>query len=115
MFTPDLSPMITVIRLKKRQEILVNGAPKPSYIDANPALDCCNWKGMGGTEVNSNGLLLYANTAQVVMWYRSDISIKDLVVLNDTAGQEYEIVSPPENIEMRCQYLSFKVQRVGGA
>lgn len=114
MYTPDLSPMTTVIRIKKRRETLVNGAPKPSYVDADPALDCCSWKSMGGTETQRDGLLTYADTASVVMFYRPDISIKDRLILEDT-GQEYEIVSPPENIGMRCQYLAFKVQRVGVA
>jgi hypothetical protein len=114
MYTPDLSPMTTVIRIKKRQEALVNGAPKITYADADSALDCCNWKSKGGTESQRDGLLTYADTASVVMLFSPDISIKDRIVLEDT-GQEFEVISSPENIEMRYQYLSFKVQRVGGA
>lgn len=111
--------MTTVIKIKNRQETLVNGAPKIAYVDADPALDSCNWKslsgkGTAGAVSERDGLITYADTASVVMWYRPDISIKDHLILEDS-GLEYEIISPPENIEMRYQYLSFKAQRVGGA
>ena len=61
------------------------------------------------------GVLSYTDTAEVVMWYRSDISIRDRLLLNDDTTQVFEVVSPPENVEQRGQYLMFKVQRVGGA
>lgn len=114
MLYRNLSTLSTVIRIRKRIETLINGAPKVSYIDADPALDCCHWKSKGGTETQRDGLLTYADTVSVVMLYRPDLSIKDRIILEDT-GQEYEIISPPENIEMRCHYLAFKVQRVGVA
>jgi hypothetical protein len=110
-----ITAMTTVIRIKHRQETVVNGAPKVSYADADPSLDCCCWKNSGrGKVAERDGVLTYVDAVDVVMWFRPDISIKDHIVLEDT-GQEYEIISPPENVDMRYQYLAFKVQRVGGA
>jgi hypothetical protein len=107
--------MTTVIRIRHRQETVINGAPKVTYVDADPALDCCCWKNSGrGKVAERDGVLTYLDAVDVVMMYRPDISIKDHIVLEDTQ-QEYEIISPPENVEMRYQHLAFKVQRVGGA
>ena len=115
MYNPLTGPITTVIRVKTRSETDVNGAKKYAYADADPALDVCQWKSKGGTENNSAGVFSYTDTAEVVMWYRNDITIHSRLLLEDDATQAYEIISPPENIEMRGQYLMFKVQRVGGA
>ena len=111
MYNPLTGPMSTVVRVQTRTKTDVNGAAKFAYTDAG--LDACQWKSKGGTEATRSGVLAYEDTAEVVMWYRSDITIRDRLLLDDVTA--YEIISPPENIEQRGQYLMFKVQRVGGA
>lgn len=114
MFKPNIQQMVTPIRIKLRTETIINGAPKISYIDASPALDFCNWKSKGGTESTQSGALVVYDTAELVMWYRSDITIRDRVLLNDNSALTYEIINI-ENVEMRNQFLVLKVQRVVNA
>jgi hypothetical protein len=46
------------------------------------------------------------------MWFNPDIKAADRIKLQD--GSCWEIISDPENIEMRNMYLKFKVQRQNG-
>ena len=70
-----------------------------------------SFKTYGGTETNVNGLTVVEDTAKVETWYRPDITSGDGVKVN---GAVYEIIGDPENIELRNQYLLFKVRRVKG-
>lgn len=67
----------------------------------------------GGTETTSNGVYSVENTATVETWYRPDIK-SDCRIYVPQTGETYEIVGTPENIEMRNQYLSIRVQLVKG-
>ena len=70
-------------------------------------------KSYGGTEKIDNGILSVEDTAQIVCWYRPDITGGcRLVRLTDSAA--FEILGEPENIEMRNQFLKFKVRRIKG-
>ena len=46
-------------------------------------------------------------------WYRPDVTAKCRIKVMQT-GDVYEIIGKPENINMRNQYLKFKVQAVEG-
>jgi head-tail adaptor len=72
-----------------------------------------NFKTYGGTERESNGLYIVDDTAEVETWYRSDITAKCRIVVLQTSAV-YEILGAPENIELRNQFLKFKVRRVTG-
>lgn len=115
MFTPkEASNMTTPVKLQVRVDTMVSGAKEISYVDApnDPQL-FCNFKTYGGTESVNNGLLTIMNTASIVTWYRPDIKANcRLVLLLDNSI--WEIISDPENIEMRNQYLMFKVKKVTG-
>jgi hypothetical protein len=118
VYRPPVVAMTTVIRIKTRTKTTVNGAAKTSYADAATApVDSCEWKGMGGTDTGevAAGVRVYDDTADVTMYYRDDIRIHDQLLLNDDTDLVYEIISPPENVNMRCQFLKFKVAKVGGA
>jgi len=80
MFKPNIQQMATPIRLQHRTSTDVNGASDISYVDADPALDFCNWKGKGGTENVQSGSLTVMDTAELTMWYRPDITEKDRVM-----------------------------------
>jgi head-tail adaptor len=67
----------------------------------------------GGTETTSNGVYSVENTATIETWYRADIK-SDCRIYVPQTGDTYEIVGTPENIEMRNQYLSIRVQMVKG-
>ncbi len=73
----------------------------------------CSWKTYGGTEVMTNDVYTVIDTATVETWYRPDIQSECRVKLIST-GQVYEIIGNPENVEMRNQFIKFKVRAVKG-
>lgn len=72
-----------------------------------------NFKTYGGTERDVNGLYSIEDTAIIETWYRPDIT-SDCRIGVPQIGQVYEILGKPENINMRNQYLKFKVKQVEG-
>ena len=56
---------------------------------------------------------LFIDTANVETWYRSDIQTQCRIKVLQT-GQIYEIINVPENIDMRNQFVKFRVQAVKG-
>ena len=72
-----------------------------------------SFRTFGGTERDVNGLYSVENTATIETWFRPDITSDCRIVLPQT-GAVYEILGEPENINMRNQYLRFKVQQVKG-
>lgn len=73
-----------------------------------------SFKTFGGTERDVNGVYTLEDTATIDCWYDPAIKANCRVYVCDT-GATYEVIGTPENIDMRNQYLRFKVKRVGGA
>lgn len=113
MYRPsEAAQMTTATRLQTPTRDKTLGVSVKTYADVSGVV-MVNWKSYGGTESVNNGVLSVEDTAQVVCWYRPDIrSDCRLVRLSD--GAVYEIIGEPENIEMRNQFLKFKVRRVKG-
>ena len=114
MFKPNAQQFATQIKIQHRVVNNINGAPEISYQDADPALDFCNWKGKGGTESIVSGRLSVIDTAELTMWYRSDLSERDKILLNGDENQAFEVTNV-ENVEMRNQFMVIKVRRVVSA
>ena len=72
-----------------------------------------NLKTYGGTEREVNGLYSIMDTATIETWYRPDIKADCRIAILGT-DRVYEIIGEPEDIELRHQYLRFKVERVKG-
>ncbi|XCH78852.1 MAG: head-tail adaptor protein [Candidatus Dehalobacter alkaniphilus] len=115
MFKPkEAANMTTPVKLQKRVTTKVSGAPEYSYVDvATDPILFCSFKTYGGTESTNNNLLTIVNTANVVTWYRPDITASNRIVLLQD-GSSWEIIGEPENIEMRNQILMFKVRKISG-
>ena len=114
MFKPNIQRMATLIRLQHRISTDVNGAPEISYEDAVPVLEFCSWKGKGGTENISSGSIIVEDTAELTLWYRPDVTMRDQVLLNDDANLAYEVMNI-ENVEMGNQFMILKVKRAVNA
>ena len=71
-----------------------------------------SFKSYGGTERITNDLYAIEDTANIETWFRPDITSGCVLELNKNA--RYEIISEPENINMRNQFLKFKVRRIKG-
>lgn len=90
----------------------VKGVTQPkSYIGKD--LIYCSFKTYGGTEKDINGRYVIYDTANVVTWFRPDIQ-SDCRLKRMSDGALFEILNEPENIEMKNQYVKFKVQRIKG-
>lgn len=113
MYRPtEASQMTTACRLQTPTTSTEYGVKVNSYKDVD-GLIRANWKSYGGTEITSNDVLSIEDTATLVTWYRPDIKANCRIVrMSD--GAVYEIMGEPENIEMRNQFLRFKVRRVKG-
>ena len=71
----------------------------------------CSFRTFGGTEKVANGIISVEDTATIETWYdpqiKSDCNI-------EVDGLVYEILGTPENINMRNQWMKFKVRAVKG-
>ena len=113
MYRPiEAAQMTTATRLQTPTGGKTLGVSVKTYTDAAGVLPV-NWKSFGGTETTNNGVLSIEDTAQIVCWYRPDIR-SDCRLVRLADGAIYEIIGEPENIEMRNQFLKFKVRRVKG-
>lgn len=113
MYRPiEAAQMTTPMRLQTPVSDKTLGVSKKTYTE-NAGVIMVNWKSYGGTETTINGVLSVEDTAQIVCWYRPDIR-SDCRLVRLTDGAVYEIIGEPENIEMRNQFLKFKVRRVKG-
>lgn len=70
-----------------------------------------NFRAFLGTDVVTSGVYSVEATAHIETWYRPDITPICRLKIN---GQNYEILGEPENINMRNQYLKFKVRLIKG-
>lgn len=119
MFRPnEAAQMTTPFRLQVPKYSVSNAVNKKTYENVSGVI-MANFKSFGGTETTNNGRLSIEDTAQLVCWYRPEIQSNCRFVLldgtEDTANAKvYEVVGVPENIEMRNQFLKFKVRRVKG-
>lgn len=72
-----------------------------------------SFRTFGGTESMRDGVYMIVNTAVIDTWYRPDIKADCKIYLCET-GDIYDMISDPEDIDFRHQYLRFKVQKAGG-
>ena len=108
MYRPQ-SPFSTVVELYGCATERVLGVVSKKYTKIDDIF--CSFKTYGGTETTSNDLLVVNDTATIETWYRPDITSSSQIRLNNKA---YEVIGEPENIEMRNQFIKFKVQAVRG-
>lgn len=88
----------------------VKGVEKKIFVVDDEPFNC-SFVTFGGTETTVNGLTVVENTAVVETWYDPRIT-SDCNIRVD--GLDYEILGTPENINMRCQYMKFKVRAIKG-
>ena len=72
-----------------------------------------SFRTFGGSENTVDGVYTLVNTAVIDTWYRPDIKADCRIYMCDT-GEVYDIISDPEDIDRRHQYMQFKVKKVGG-
>lgn len=90
----------------------VQGVAKKAYTEG--ATFWGSFRTFGGSEREVNDVIQIDATATIDTWYRPDINANCQIKILET-GKVYDIISEPEDIEMRHQYMQFKVRKVGGA
>lgn len=86
--------------------------PKPSEVSIDMQV-FASFRTFGGTEVMSNVIVTTIDTAVIETWFRPDITADCQIYVCET-GKTYDIIGTPEDIDMRHQFLKFKVKAVGG-
>ena len=89
----------------------VNGVIQKAFVDGSTFF--CSARSYGGTERVVNNVYSIEDTMQIETYYRNDIHASDRIKLLDD-NSEWDIISDPENIERRNQFLVFKIRRVAG-
>ena len=92
----------------------VKGVIVKAYKESERKLFYGTFKTFGGTESTTDGLLAVVDTANIETWYRPDIKADCHIMLANNPDKIYEIIGEPENIEMRNQFIKFKVQAISG-
>lgn len=73
----------------------------------------CSFRTFGGTERNTNDAFTVLDTGTIETWYNPAIRADCAVRILET-GKVYDIISEPEDIDMRHQFMTFRVQAVEG-
>lgn len=89
----------------------INGVVQKSYTEWDDFF--CSARSFGGTEKVINGVISIEDTMQIETYYRPELNASCHIKLLDD-NSEWEIISDPENIERRNQFLIFKVRRIKG-
>ena len=115
MFKP--LPFNVAMKILTPTDTMVKGVKKKVYSSPSAVSDDFlffgSFRTFGGTENFSNDVYIAINTAVVDTWYNPKITTECEICVLET-GEIYEVITPPEDIEMRHQFMQFKVQKVGG-
>lgn len=105
-------PFTTPIDLLIPTYTAVKGVSKKTYATTGIRLNC-SFRTYGGTEQTTNDVYVIHDTGIVETWFRPDIK-SDCRIRLFATGQVYEIIGVPENINMRNQFVRFKVKAIEG-
>ena len=113
-FKPQM-PFDVAMKLLIPTETKVKGVTKKVFPNPNDVSDVFfgSLRTFGGTENFSNDVYTVFNTAIIDTWFNPSITSDCRVYICET-GETFEIITPPENIGMRHQFIQFKMQKVGG-
>ena len=92
----------------------INGVRTKTVDVASGVLIYGTFKTYGGTDQTVDGVYSVVDTAEIMTWYRPDITSDCLIALANDPLAQYEILGQPENIDLRNQFLKLKVRRVKG-
>lgn len=109
------APFDVAMKLLTPTNTIVKGVTKKVFPDPESVDEIFfgSFRTFGGTENFSNEIYTIYNTATIDTWYNPSIKAECKIYICET-GEEYQIISEPENIDMRHQFMQFKVEKVGG-
>lgn len=104
------APFNVAAFLMKPNEVRIKGVTTKTYIKSDKPF-FCSFRTFGGTEKVVNDVLVVEDTATIETWYDPEIKANCRINVNDV---DYDILGTPENVNMRNQYMIFKVRAVKG-
>lgn len=106
------SPFNVPFHILTPTSVTVKGVPTKSYVEGETVF-FGSFKTFGGTESVKDGLYSVIDTARLETWYTPELKAdcRVHVLDNDTI---YEVVGTPENVQLRNQYLTARLQAVKG-
>ena len=117
MYRPKDPFIIPVLLLPVIKYENIKGTTKKIFLDPAEASGdmqlFVSLRTYGGTETIVNGVITISDTAVVETWYRPDIKA-DCRIYVCATKRTYDIISPPEDIDMRHQFVKFKIRSIGG-
>ena len=109
-WSPSL-PFSVPMRILTTTTTKVNGVIVKTRVPGR--LFMASARSFGGTEVERDGQIVVEDTMRVDTWYAPDI-VPGTAVRMEEDSSVWEVMGTPEDIEMRHQYLTFKVRRARG-
>lgn len=92
----------------------VNNRIVKNYPEQSDLLINASYVTFGGSELIVNNVISVVDTGTIETWYRPDITA-DSRLYCVANRKTYEVMGDVENIEMRNQFLKFKVKSVAGS
>lgn len=113
-FRPQ-APFDVAMKLLVPTETKVKGTTKKVFPNPSDVEQVFfgSFRTFGGTENSSNDVYTVFDTATIDTWYNPEITSDCRIYICETE-EIFDVITRPENIGMRHQYLQFKVQKVGG-
>ena len=112
--TPFVTPMYILNPVySKVKGTETQSYPKPKDL-SDDDLIFGTFRSYGGTDTQSNDLVVVEKTGYIDTWYRNDIRSNTRIYIVPTQDT-YEILGDPEDIAMRHQYMKIRVRKIGGA
>ena len=114
MFRPTY-PFDVAMKLLIPAVTMVKGTKKKVFPEPKDVEDVFfgSFKTFGGTDNFSNDVYTVFSTATIDTWFNPDIKPDCQIYICETE-EIYNIINEPENIDMRHQFMKFKVEKVGG-
>ena len=106
----DVAMKLLIPTETKSKGVTVKTFPEPKDVEA---VFFGSLRTYGGTENFNNDIYTVYATAVIDTWFDPRITADCRIYLCET-GETWDVISRPENIGMRRQYMQFKVQKVGG-
>lgn len=102
----NVKAIILIPTIKK-----INGVNVKSYTEDEGFF--CSAKSYGGTEKVIDDKYVIEDTLNIETRYNPKITSECKIKLLDD-NSEWEIISPPENIDRRNKFLKFKLKKING-
>lgn len=105
------TPFATAMQLLVPTSTMVKGVRKDTWTEG--LVFNGSFRTWGGTDSFNNDVYTVVATGTIDTWYDPSIKSNCRVKIIET-GEVYDIINEPEDINMRHQFLQFRVQKVGG-